>query len=928
MLPNDLLPRLSEIAIYAPIGIIGAWRWSVWLFQKIVGLRYRPISPSLPHSTAFLATHPKLSVVTPVYNEDPAHFLAALDSWQSNGVNEIIAVIDASDTACIETFQTFSQKHPSTKLIITDEPGKRPALVRGVRHTACEYIALVDSDTLWDDDIRDILLTPFANERVGGVGCRQEVINPQTVAEKLFSIRLTLRYLHEYLYLASISDALTCLSGRTAVYRRTALLPVLDELKNETFLWKPCISGDDKRLTSLVMRDGWKLRYQSIASVRTYPIATLKQFFKQNLRWSRNSWRTDLRMIGSAWTWRREPFFLYHLIDRSIQPFTLLLGPIYFLAAVYFQHFLAATFLFIWWFVSRTVKLLPHLREVPEDIRILPVYIFAQFYLAVLKIFALLTLDFQSWITRWDVSRMKHEALSLVPSRFATGALIGCAMFFVFQNTRVAAQAMEIRLAKAFIPYTEDFSPLRIDDQEVDFWTERRAHEYANYLTRPRETPRSILRKFNIPPEKIFTLFPNKSPDFPLPEGTDVRIPITDLLHSLTPEITSASGSAPIITYRPTENMIHVKGGGSVISLTSIVAALPPHQEHLVEIAPRKWLLRSKLYISEGVTLILDGAEVSHLQIASSPEGFAYIRSQHGGILIKDTSITSWDETRNAPDTDISDGRAFIVAYGSGRMDVLNADIGYLGFSLAVAKRYQDFGGNYGLSWKLQNGTFGRYTMAGNVLNSTIHHNYFGLYTYGTSGMLIQNNEFSDNLEYGIDPHDDSNNLLIEDNFVHNNGNHGIIGSKRVRYSTIRHNRSINNRLHGIMLDKESNFNLVAGNTVFGNINGIALADSHSNLIRNNSLTENRFGIRGSISSSKNSFNGNIIQDNERGVFLYGGAEKNVIRDNDISGNGEGVYLKDATQNAVIGSLRAGSNTKDIQLNATAQYTNFIQRIQ
>lgn len=922
MLPNDFIYRFSDLATYAPIGLIGVWRWSVWFFQKVIGAWYRA-TPTNPTASLF-----PLSIVTPVYNENPVLFQQALFSWAQNRPQEIIAIIDASDTACIGVFQTFQKHFHPTMLIVTDTPGKRPALALGSRRATGQIVALVDSDTVWDDDIRDTLLAPFADESVGGVACRQAVLTPVTPAEKLFDIRFSIRYLHEYPYLMRVGDALTCLSGRTAVYRRAALLPVLDEMLDETFLWKKCISGEDKRLTSLIMRNGWKVRYQNSATVRTQGMSGLRRFFDQNLRWSRNSWRTDLRLIGSAWVWRREPFFAYHLVDRAVQPFTLLLGPIYLTVALYFQHWLAAILLLTWFFASRTIKLLPHLREKPGDIRYVPLFTIAQYHLAVLKLYALLTLDFQSWITRWDLRRLKRSVFGLLPSRAATLAIITGIGYFVFSDAAIVAQALETQRERSIIPYTDDFSPLRLEEQEAEFWHERQTHEYAEYATRPRETPRSVLHKFNIPEERMEALFPKRLPDRFLPANTKVRFPITDLRHTISPAAVAATTALPVkITYRPEENMIHITGKGTVIKLATIQAALPSGQTLLVETTPGEWLLRSKLYVSEGVTLVLDGAEVARLKIASSANGFSYIRSQHGRILINHTSVTSWDESLQAPDTDISDGRAFIVAYGSGRMDVQHSDIGYLGFPLEVAKQYQDFGGNYGLSWKLQNGTFGRYAMAGNVTGNRVHHNYFGLYAYGASGMLITENEFFENLEYGIDPHDDSNNLIIENNFVHDNGNHGIIGSKRVRYSTIRSNRSVNNRLHGIMLDKDTDYLLVENNTVSGNVNGITLADSHHNLVRNNRIVANRFGIRASIGSSKNTFSGNTISRNERGVFLYEDAQRNIIRDNTIAENGEGVYLKNAKLNAVIHSLKQGDNRLDIKLNDSAQYTNFIGSI-
>ena len=67
----------------------------------------------------------------------------------------------------------------------------------------------------------------------------------------------------------------------------------------------------------------------------------------------------------------------------------------------------------------------------------------------------------------------------------------------------------------------------------------------------------------------------------------------------------------------------------------------------------------------------------------------------------------------------------------------------------------------------------------GNIYDSDIHHNHFGVYTYGHQQGDWRRNKMHDNTAYGFDPHDDSDFLTIHDNEVYNNGNHGIIASKR-----------------------------------------------------------------------------------------------------------------------------------------------------
>ena len=69
--------------------------------------------------------------------------------------------------------------------------------------------------------------------------------------------------------------------------------------------------------------------------------------------------------------------------------------------------------------------------------------------------------------------------------------------------------------------------------------------------------------------------------------------------------------------------------------------------------------------------------------------------------------------------------------------------------------------------------------MYGNIYDSNIHNNHFGVYTYGHQQGDWRRNDMHHNTEYGFDPHDDSDFLTIHDNNVYGNGNHGIIASKR-----------------------------------------------------------------------------------------------------------------------------------------------------
>jgi cellulose synthase/poly-beta-1,6-N-acetylglucosamine synthase-like glycosyltransferase len=420
---------LSLLIFYFPLGIIGAWRWGTWLVRKLVSSLYKPIRRDYRTS---------VSVVTPVYNEDPRVFHQALESWRANNPLEIVAVIDYTDKACIREFEEFSHHFKRAKLIVTERPGKRPALADGIRAAKGKIVALVDSDAVWSNIVLKEALRPFVDPKVGGTAVRQNVLNPQTLAQNTFDIQLDLRFFDEVMPLGAAGSALTCLSGRTAFYRRKAILHLVDDMVNETFWGKQCIGGDDKRLTYLIEANGWKGRYQHTARVYTPGAANLSTLFKQRTRWARNTWRADLRALCQGWVWKH-PFLTFVLVDRLVSPFTLSLSWVFFVLSLVFHLWIPAAILFIWWFLSRSVRTLPNWLRHRRNLRFVPTYVFANFTMAIIKIYALLTLNRQDWITRRGAERAPQSGnFRLILAKIGTGAILaGLAMAVAYYRGRI-----------------------------------------------------------------------------------------------------------------------------------------------------------------------------------------------------------------------------------------------------------------------------------------------------------------------------------------------------------------------------------------------------------------------------------------------------------------------------------------------------------
>ena len=289
--------------LYIPLSVIGLWRWSYWLIRRLGAASYRPDLPWRPTSAPRLS----VSVVTPVYNEDPDLFDKAVRSWQRNGVDEIIAVIDKSNVQHIVRCQRdYVDDHTSKtrfRLVVTPKPGKRAALCDGIELATGELIALVDSDTVWADDVLRRTVPYFANGAIGGATVAQRISNPTTVGNVLFDILLWTRYREEVPFLLGVGRVFNTLSGRTAFYRREALLnPDHDNmhaLRHEFFMGARAVSGDDKRLSHLIIRQGWETAYVLDTCVYTPGLGSLGAFLKQRLRWTRNSWRADLKAVAA-----------------------------------------------------------------------------------------------------------------------------------------------------------------------------------------------------------------------------------------------------------------------------------------------------------------------------------------------------------------------------------------------------------------------------------------------------------------------------------------------------------------------------------------------------------------------------------------------------------------------------------------------------
>lgn len=375
-----------------PLGIAGALSWGIWIYRFTLSHRAKPIVNA--HSE-------QISVIVPIFGEDIEILRQCLSSWQQDPVSEVLLVVDQDDKQFDDLHDPDAE--PSVQVLRIDHTGKRSALAAGVRTARNNIVVLVDSDTAWMPNLAAEIVRPFADLSVGGVGSRQCVAAPETsVWRAVAAWLLDIRFL-DYIPATGTAQAVPCLSGRTAAYRRDAILPLLPELEHEVFFGRECVAGDDGRLTWLTLAAGYKTVHQETAvAVSMFP-DTFNAFVKQRTRWARNSWRCYLTALYRGWLWD-QPFITQLTVLQPLMTWaTMSLAIMFLIIAAFTAPTPVVMFLFAWCFIGRAIRGISHLRRHPRSIVLLPLIVGVTILMAVpIKLYAAFSMNRQGWLTRTE----------------------------------------------------------------------------------------------------------------------------------------------------------------------------------------------------------------------------------------------------------------------------------------------------------------------------------------------------------------------------------------------------------------------------------------------------------------------------------------------------------------------------------------------
>jgi len=253
--------------------------WGVFQVITLMGMVIFVFSPSkkkdpLPEGRAI--------AIVPVYNEDPDVLKSAIDALvnQTVEIDEIHVIDDGSDVPMA------AYEHPRVFCHWQQNTGKRGAqatVLRSLDPDTYSFIITVDSDSILDELAAEIMLRAMSDPEVkacsGAVYLSNYDKNLLTrIQEFEYGISFTIARSSR-----QVIGFTETTSGACAIYRSEIVNFHLDD-----YLTSGTV-GDDKRLCIYSLLEG-KVLFTPEAVVYTQAPETVKQLWRQRIRWSLSTW--------------------------------------------------------------------------------------------------------------------------------------------------------------------------------------------------------------------------------------------------------------------------------------------------------------------------------------------------------------------------------------------------------------------------------------------------------------------------------------------------------------------------------------------------------------------------------------------------------------------------------------------------------------
>lgn len=376
------------------------------IFRTILWFRYKPESLQEGETVVW----PFVSVIMPALNEEELIGKAIDSIFSSNYPQdklEVIAINDGSTDMTLYHMMKAKRKYGERLRVINFQKnmGKRKALYSGVKISRGDVIVTVDTDSrIGRSAIRNLVIPIIKDNSIGAVAGRVAALNEkENFLTRMLAIRYSISFDFGRAYQSVYGTVFVC-PGALSAYRKDVLMPFIKKWVNQRFLRTPCLHGEDRALTTHILKAGYFTRYQSNAVVYTKVPSKFYQMNKMYIRWTRSYLRESIIFSTFMFSRYRKKHRVLPILDflflNILHPFHIfsicLISYSFFVHPVFILRHLAflviVSFLLSLYYL-RTNRNMAFLYGIPYAL-------ITAFLLWWIVPFSALTIRNQSWLTR------------------------------------------------------------------------------------------------------------------------------------------------------------------------------------------------------------------------------------------------------------------------------------------------------------------------------------------------------------------------------------------------------------------------------------------------------------------------------------------------------------------------------------------------
>lgn len=275
---------------------------SFLLYILFLYLRYKAI-PSVSDDEL-----PTCTVIVPVYNEGALVYKTLKSLVASDYPEEKLQIIAIDDGSQDDTWQWMKQAKSElgNRVSIYQQPqnkGKRHALYRGFNLGTGAVFITVDSDSVVQKNTLRMMTSPFVvDTSCGAVAGNVKVLNNEkAIIPRMLNVSFAFSF--EFIRSAQSSlGSVLCTPGALSAYRREAVFNCLEEWIQQTFMGQVSKIGEDRAMTNMILKQGYKVLFQREALVFTNVPERYKNLSKMFIRWERSNIRENIAMSRFAFS--------------------------------------------------------------------------------------------------------------------------------------------------------------------------------------------------------------------------------------------------------------------------------------------------------------------------------------------------------------------------------------------------------------------------------------------------------------------------------------------------------------------------------------------------------------------------------------------------------------------------------------------------